>query len=355
MEKIWNITIEFLAKINMLIPLVSILWAGIGLIGIVLILSIAGCAVRKRLVPQWLIWGYFIFAAIVIFAQANNDIFKVVAYIEVPFLVVLVCYFLRMLFYRRPRYTYVERTVAVREIAKKEDKEVAPANVSAINEMPAVTLTEEDDAINIDETIVETKDEEESKAEEFATEVDVASEEVAEVEVPSVVEEVNEVEPVIEENEVQVEEPVTMDLPVVEPIVEKEEPREPEFVSPASTTPRPSMTTARPATTSVFSRPTATSSLFGNRSTTSATTTAPRPSATSAARPTATNTTTTTRPTLRPYASMLGTKPTSATSTTATANTARPTSSLGTTTAAKPRSTDEIMAAIERLRASMKK
>ena len=237
MEKIWNITIEFLAKINMLIPLVSILWAGIGLVGIVLILSITGCALRKRLVPQWLMWGYFIFAAIVIFAQANNDIFKVVAYIEVPFLVVLVCYFLRMLFYRRPRYTYVERTVAVREIAKNDAKEIPAVNNTVVIETPAATLVEEDDAINIDETIVEAKAEEENKAEEVTAEVEAVNEEVAEeeevtpvmentviepvVEEVSAVEEVNEIEPVVEENEVQVEEPVTMELPAVEPIVEK--------------------------------------------------------------------------------------------------------------------------------------
>lgn len=118
MDEIWDKTIDFFAKINSWIPLVAVLWAGIGLVGIVLILSITGCIMRKRLVPQWLLWTYFAFATIIIFAQAEGSLFAVVANLEVPLLVVLLCYILRLFFYRRPRYKYVKETVYAREIAK---------------------------------------------------------------------------------------------------------------------------------------------------------------------------------------------------------------------------------------------
>lgn len=371
MDKIWNITIEFLAKINMLIPLVSILWAGIGLVGIVLILAITGCALRKRLVPQWLIWGYFIFASIIIFAQADNDIFKVVAYIEVPFLVVLLCYFLRMLFYRRPRYTYMERTVQVREIDKNRAANKKVEEVVVANEVQSSVLSEDEDdednsELNIDETIVENKEEavETVIEEKKDVEIEEASDNLVEKNETNVFEAEENKNTEVETEEVveQVKEaPVAaMDLPVVEPIPEKtyEAPREPDIVAtPVSetipnltTTPRPT-TTARSAssTAATLNRTSATSSsLFGNR--TSATTTA-RPTTT-----TTTTTTTTARPTLSSYSSILNSrKPATTSTTTTTTSTTRTTSGLGSSATTKTRSTDEIMAAIERLRASMKK
>ena len=118
MDKIWDISLEYLTKINLWIPLVAVLWAGIGLVAVTLILAITGCALRKRLVPQWLIWTYFIASTIVIFAQSGNNIFTVVANMEIPCLVVLLCYLFRLVFYRRPRYTYVEQAVYARELAK---------------------------------------------------------------------------------------------------------------------------------------------------------------------------------------------------------------------------------------------
>ena len=199
MDKFWNITIDFLTKINQFIPLVAVLWAGIGVLGIVLILGITGCVLRKRLVPQWLIWSYFICATIIIFAQANNDIFNVVAYMEVPCLVVLLAYLLRLVFYRRPRYTYVERTVYAREI----DKTPVVKNVAEKVETPAVEkatleeVKEEIEAVksNDNEVVAEAaeateeteKDEtvEESKAVEEVADETQESETVTEKEVVS--------------------------------------------------------------------------------------------------------------------------------------------------------------------------
>ena len=138
MDKIWDTTIDFLAKINSWIPLVAVLWAGIGLVGIVLILAITGCIMRKRLVPQWLIWTYFAFAAIIIFAQAEGSLFTVVKNLELPLLVVLLCYILRLLFYRRPRYTYVKEAVYARAVAKgrvvtvKDDADEAEVETEAV-------------------------------------------------------------------------------------------------------------------------------------------------------------------------------------------------------------------------------
>ncbi|MCM1404549.1 MAG: tetraspanin family protein [Prevotella sp.] len=157
MDKIWDTTMDFLAKINTWIPLVAVLWAGIGLLGIVLILAVTGCFLRKRLVPQWLLWTYFAFAAVVIFAQAEGNIFTVVANLELPFLVVLLCYILRLLFYRRPRYRYVKETVYAREIAK--GRAVVEEDATTTADVVETTTEEEQDGIEIqDERAVSKKE-----------------------------------------------------------------------------------------------------------------------------------------------------------------------------------------------------
>ena len=139
MDNIWDLTIEYLAKVNNWIPLVAVLFAGLGLIGVVLILAITGCALRKRLVPNWLIWTYFTFATVIIFAHTGNNLAAVVEAMEVPVLVVLVCYILRTLFYRRPRYTYVREEVYARELAKgrvvKNETAVAADNQMSAREI----------------------------------------------------------------------------------------------------------------------------------------------------------------------------------------------------------------------------
>ena len=218
MDKIWDITIDFLGKINTWIPLVAVLWAGIGLVGVVLILAITGCALRKRLVPNWLIWTYFIFASIIIFAQADNDIFTVVKHIEVPFLVVLLCYVLRSLFYRRPRYAYSERMVCVREIDKtrpvKTETVVESETIVRKMEEPVLAETENDDANEVKfELETEANEENQTAVEEVKEEVKV-DEAVAEADNA----ETKTTESVVAETTTETN---SVDLPVVEPIPDK--------------------------------------------------------------------------------------------------------------------------------------
>ncbi len=373
MDKIWDITIDFLGKINTWIPLIAVLWAGIGLIGVVLILAVTGCALRKRLVPNWLIWTYFIFATIVIFAQAENDIFTVVKHIEVPFFVVLLCYVLRSLFYRRPRYTYSERMVCVREIDKtrpvKTETVVESETIVGKVEEPVLAETENDDANEVKfELEAEANKENQTAVEEVKEEVkvDEANAEADNAETKTT-------ESVVAETTTETN---TVDLPVVEPIPDKayEPAPEPTIVATPVSETMPNLkmpkttiqlrnTTARPttttssfkssATTSSFAtRPTATTSM-ASRSTTPASTTATRPTSSFSSmynprvvKTVTTSTTTSTNPnTLNSMNTTrtAGSLGANATATRATANTTT------------PRSTDDIMAAIERLRASMKK
>ena len=357
MDKFWNITIDFLAKVNTFIPLVAVLWAGIGLIGVVLILAITGCVLRKRLVPNWLMWTYFIFASIIIFAQANNDIFTVVENIEIPFLVVLVCYVLRSVFYRRPRYTFSTRSITVREIDKsrpvknavveenpssaleveKVDLEPAKENEDLISQTEEVAEEKVEDTL--DEVEAETEKEESSESEEVATEVATEGKETA---TEAAKEEVVEVAEKVEMPEVK---------PVAKPVMPNVQPAPAPAPTPVRPSVRPATTGyATTSTTSSFARPSATTSSFAtSRPTTTTTTT----SATS----------TTSRP-LGSYSSLYGsrlgnttttTRPTATTTTSSATSSLNRPAGLGTANAKTPRSTDDIMAAIERLRASMKK
>lgn len=131
LNQLWDTSLDALAKINAWIPLSAVLLAGIGLVAIVLILSVCGCVLRKRLVPNWLIWTYFTFATIIIFAHTGNDLAAVVAAMEIPVLVVLLCYVLRTLFFRRPRYVYVKQEVYAREVAKRKQPVVADVDSEA--------------------------------------------------------------------------------------------------------------------------------------------------------------------------------------------------------------------------------
>ena len=357
MDKIWNITIDFLAKVNTFIPLVAVLWAGLGLIGIVLILAITGCVLRKRLVPNWLMWTYFIFASIIIFAQANNDIFTVVENIEIPFLVVLVCYVLRSVFYRRPRYTFSTRSITVREIDKSRPVKnaVVEENPSSALEVEKVDLEpakENEDLIlqteevaeekvedTLDEVEAEAEKEESSESEEVAAEVATEEKETA---TEAAKEEVVEVAEKVEMPEVK---------PVAKPVMPNVQPAPAPAPTPVRPSVRPATTGyATSSTTSSFARPSATTSSFAaSRPTTTTTTT----SATS----------TTSRP-LGSYSSLYGsrlgnttttTRPTATTTTSSATSSLNRPAGLGTANAKTPRSTDDIMAAIERLRASMKK
>ena len=349
MDKFWNISVDFLAKVNNFIPLDAVLWAGVGVIGIALILAITGCALRKRLVPQWLIWSYFIFATIIIFAQANNDIFTVMANLEIPCLVVLVCYLLRLVFYRRPRYTYVERAVYSREIDKTPVVKNVAENTATSHEVEKPTLEEVKTEIKENEVVA--TEEVAEVAEEVAP---VTTEAKTEENETAVVEENVEpafVMPAMEDDEpiVEVKEKVEEEKTVVEPVVEevKETPVVTPVAEPVSVKAKPvaPVEPVRPVTpvtpvrntTTPLTSTTRTSTLYTPRTTTT------------------TSTTATSRPASRPLSSFnstLGANRTTTTSTTTT--TVRPTTATGASKPA-PRSTDEIMAAIERLRASMKK
>lgn len=418
MDKFWDMTIDFLAKINTWIPLVTVLWAGLGLIGVVLILAIAGCAVRKRLVPQYLIWIYFIFATLIIFAQADGNIFTVVENMEVPCLVVLICYLLRLLFYRRPRYTYVKRAVYAREIDKtpvvkevKEEKEEKEQKEDTAREVETTVVEE----IKINEVITDENQAEVKEDKEVDQEKNqAAAEEKTKVETKVEVEDKQEdqeedqeeyqeeyKEEYKEEVAEKAEENTTVDMPVVEPIPDKtyEAPREPGIVTtpvsetipelkstiatasrPSTTVARPSTTVARPSVSSLSSaNRSSASSMLAARSNATASTTANlnRPAttttgaSTTAARPnafasmynprmvkTTTTTTTTTTTNTNSSANTLNATASSS-SVRATSGLAtgvnRTASATTTSTPKNPRSTDDIMAAIARLRASMKK
>lgn len=375
MEKIWDITVEFLAKINAWIPLVAILWAGIGLVGVVLILAITGAFLRKRLVPQWLIWLYFTFSAIVIFAQANNDIFTVVANMEIPCLVVLLCYVLRLLFTRRPRYTYVEKTVLSREISGKKQSAPVVKDVAVLEKQ-----VKDEKELELDEKVIVTENTTETGK------VEKSSDNVVEVvkddETTEVATEKNETNLALNlddedeiatnffgSDETKSENNSAFELPTVEPIPDKvyQPTREPAIVTtpiseriPELKTQTTNSTIRTVNNTNDVTRPTSfTSSLSSttNRSTTvtrpvaTGTTTANN-SFTSMYNPRIVKTTTTSTTTT--------TTPKSSVTTTTTYNPSR--SSVNTTSTAKtttsstsPRSTDDILAAIERLRSSMKK
>ena len=347
MDKFWNMTVNFLSKVNAMIPLDAVLWAGVGLIGIVMILAITGCVLRKRLVPNWLIWTYFIFASMVIFAQSGNNMSTVVANLEIPFLAVLISYVLRSAFYRRPRYTYTTRSVTVREIDRTRPvKEVVEVKSDAVVEaVNSVTATEDDSLEVSTEIVEEQKDEnevDETVNNEAKAEDEVEAETNAETETDKIATEtVKEDDKVVEE---KVEEKPA-ELPAVEPIPAKSEP----VVEPVRPATRPMSSSFSTIGSAFSARPTATTS-----------------STTVASRPTTTTTSATTRP-LSSYSSLYGsrlsgttTRPTTTASRTTTSSTTsnisatRPTG-LGTANAKTPRSTDDIMAAIERLRASMKK
>ena len=380
MDKIWNMTIDFFAKVNNWIPLVTVLWAGIGLIAVTLALAITGYALRKRLVQQWLIWTYFIFATVLIFAQADGDIFTVVAHMEVPCLVVLLCYLLRLVFYRRPRYTYVERAVYAREIDKTPVvKEVKVKNEKKDDAREVETTVVEE--VTVQEVTLDDAQDENTKDEVLASEVEEKNDEkVAEEK------EDKKEEKIAEEKEEKTEVTTTVDMPAVEPIPDKsyEAPREPGIVTTPVTEKipelKPSLAASRPSMTAT--RSTSASSLTSANRTATSSTLAARPS-TLATNTTANRTATATTSTAaRPnaFASMYSprtVKTTTTTTTTTTTNTNTSANTLNASsavratsgvtasvnrtaaatngTAKNPRSTEDIMAAIARLRASMKK
>lgn len=359
MEKIWDITVEYLAKINQWIPLVSILWAGIGLIGVVLILAITGAFMRKRLVPQWLIWTYFTFSTIIIFAHAGNDIFTVVADWEIPCLVVLVCYILRLLICRRPRYTYVEKTVLSREVKGKKQSnpivnEIETAEKQISDEKENVVVAE----ANIEPEMVEEKTTENAVEDVKAVEED-KDEENSESDLPFNFDEGEEIttnsNPFANDEE-EKETTSTFELPAVEPIPDKvyEPTREPAIVTTPISERMPELksqtlnSTARPVNNSINTTrsTTFTTSRPANTTTNNSFTSMYNPKI---VKTTTTSTTTTTTP----RSSFTTSTSSSFNPSRANANTTSTTKT--TSSSSTTRSTEDILAAIERLRASMKK
>ncbi len=388
MEKYWNITIEYLAKVNHWIPLVAVLFAGIGLIGLVLILAITGCAMRKRLVPNWLIWTYFTFATIVIFAHKGNNIAAIVEAIEVPVLVVLACYILRTLFYRRPRYTYVRQEVYARELAKgrvvrvKSEQEIAgdkaareiKVNKKAEKEIKVRKVKDEvktEAIVNENENVINTTEVVVEEPKKVVTETTFVEEMKTE---PTTTKHVDKND-FFTVNTTKTTTPevkdttVDFDLPVVAPIPDKsyEPTREPLITTKTVSERIPDL--KLPKTTSQFG--TQRSAVATN---TTRTATVSRPTTTMVT-PTHTVTTETTTKPVNAFTAMYSPKIVKTTTTTTTSNTDTNTNTVEaisasrtvngnttSTTAIKasssgttPHSTEDIMAAIERLRASMKK
>lgn len=413
MNNIWDKTIELLGRLNAWIPLSAVLLAGLGLVAVVLILAICGCVLRKRLVPHWLIWTYFTFAVIIIFAHTGNDLAAVVAALEIPVLIVLICYVLYLLFRRRPRYTYVETNVYARQLAKGQVYRVAADGETIVEEKPAkkekkakknkkeskdaganeieFNLAEEQESAKEEDNIVVVDHVDEMRAVEKAEAEKVAAAEKAAREArekekeqerkiaemsaretvrPSVTPVAKE-EPVrrvdktdfltartVRPNLTSSTATTNVDLPTVNPIPDKtyEPMREPTIVTKpiSQTIPGLKMTGSSNTTSrysSSFSRPT--------------TTTTSRPSSFGSTRPT-----TTTSSTNNTFSSMynprivktttttVNTTPSSTTSSSfnrSASSSATTVKSGSTTTTANTHSTEDIMAAIERLRNSMKK
>ncbi len=177
MNDAWDKSIEGLAKLNAWIPLSTILIAGAGLSAVCLILGICGCIIRKRLIPHWLIWTYFTFAVIIIFAHAGNNLAAVVEAIEIPVLVVLICYILMLIFRRCPRYVYVERVVYERQLAKgrvysvKADDEVV-VDVKAEKQAKEAKKNEKDKNVKeVEFTAVSESEQEDGMEEKFDAEI----------------------------------------------------------------------------------------------------------------------------------------------------------------------------------------
>ncbi|MBO4823149.1 MAG: hypothetical protein J5580_01095 [Clostridia bacterium] len=369
MDQLWDKTIRLLAKLNTWIPLSAVLIAGLGLLSVVLILAICGCVLRKRLVPHWLIWTYFTFAIIIIMAHTGNNLAAIVEAVEIPVLIILCCYILLLLFRRRPRYVYVEKNVYERQLAKgrvyqvsadgqvmekqdkknkKNKKDAAAREVEYELETESVVETSEEKAdakvgneINEQKTAAfEVEKVEAAKlaaAEEAARAAreaeKVAERKTAEQAVRAMETNQREIEPVkrVDKNDFLTARTVrptmtsstatvTVDLPTVNPIPDKsyEPTREPTIVT-------------RPISQTIPGL-----KMTGSSTTTRYSSTANRPTITTAARP---STYTITRPT----------------TTTSTFNRTTSSTASKTPTTSTTRSTDDIMAAIERLRNSMKK
>ena len=415
MDKIWDITIEYLAKVNQWIPLVVVLLAGLGIVCLTLFLAIVGCAVRKRLVPHWLIWTYFTFALIVIVAHIGNNLAGIVEAMEIPVIVVLLCYIITIFFYRRPRYVYVEKEVYARELAKGRVAVVKPnkkEDKKAVREM----RQNEQEKVQSEKTVMEVSNvevEEEHKADEQtaeelndfeqaeleAEEVRRAAAEQAAIEAREMEEAAQEAELAARAAEKEAEEKIaretmatttkridkddfytprtvarstttntysTIDLPTVNPIPDKayEPTREPTIMATPVSKTMPDLKMPKStvqlrsnsyssSTDRVASRPTTTvttSQVTPNRTVRTETTTATGNNAyTSMYNPRIIRTTTTTTNTNTDRLEAV------TNSRTVNGNTTSSTSVKLTTNGQTPRSTEDVMAAIERLRASMKK
>lgn len=401
MSTSWNVTIDFLAKINTWIPLAAVLLAGMGLVAIVLILAICGCIIRKRLVPNWLIWTYFTFATIIIFAHTGNDLAAIIADMEIPVLVVLICYILRTLFYRRPRYTYVRKEVYAREVAKgravkmvKTATEVTENDdareVKFVNQTKQEKIDEKARLREIEKAEREAEAAKLAAAEKAAREAREAEKLAAEKAAREVITKEVKVEPTVNKRvdrndfynvksaqtvNTQVNANSTVDMPVVQPIPGKayEPTREPTIVTtPVSermpnlkmpkndiqlrynNTPRTTTTVNNTVRTApVVNRPITTTVTTPSRTATTETTTKPVNAFTAMYSPKIVKTTTTT--TTSNTDTNTNTVDVVSASRTVNGNTTSATAIKASSSGTSPRSTQDIMAAIERLRASMKK
>lgn len=337
---------DFLQMVNQFIPLDAVWIAGVALAGVVLVLAVLGCILRHQLVPHWLIWLYFTFAVIIVWAQDAVTLDNVLAYMEFPILVVLVCYILRCLFRRKPRYVYVPAHVYERRIAPKLAK---------------VSDTEETDDTTVKEKKV-TKTVKTTVTEKAPDEIEATV-----TETQSIVDTLPTVEPMQPKTYEPVREPEVITTPLIENL-----PDVPATPTPVAPRPTP-MPAARPTTTTTTVRPLGTTNTLNSTNTmagtatrqygatSTATNSTVRPTGNFGAttayapRPTMVTTTTVTRP-----VTTVNTTTTTTTTTSRVNNTLNSSSSLhtaagssNTSTATNTKSTQDIMDAIARLRASM--
>lgn len=332
---------DFLQMVNQFIPLDAVWIAGVALVGVVLVLSVLGCILRHQLVPHWLIWLYFTFAVIIVWAQDAVTLDNVLAYMEFPILVVLVCYILRCLFRRKPRYVYVPAAVYERRIAPKLARDKSETDNKTVKEkkvtkMVKTTVTEKAPH-EIETTVTETQ---------------------------SVVDALPTVEPMQPKTYEPVREPEVITTPLIENLPD---------VPATAARPTP---TARPSTTTTTVRPLGTTNTINSTNTMASTATRQygatstasnntvRPTGNMGAttayapRPTMVTTTTVTRPVTTVNTTTTTTTTTSRVNNTVN-NTVNSSSSLhtagstNTSTATNTKSTQDIMDAIARLRASM--
>ncbi len=143
----WNNVIKFFEDIAGKVNLDYVFWAGIGVMGLVAILTLVGCFVKKRLVPMGIVWAYLLGAAFCILPNNAVTNLNVMLYMTFPILTVLACYLIVI--------SFKSLTHSKCQCVKTEK---APKEVVAKNPMPIIMKEEKE----VQEEIKEVKEEKSS-------------------------------------------------------------------------------------------------------------------------------------------------------------------------------------------------